>query len=196
MSKPEEFKFDSRVRDRFLRGRVLSQAELQKHLEELPDLEGQYEVMSDMPQPAVAPPRSEVAEEPLVFDGIRRLQALGEASNPAPAPRRSVARRRLRFNVAAIDRDDVPLPGVELDAEIDLRLHEREVAVVAHLAVDEDLAGLIEHAQRHADRRAAVAEPALAGDRVVAVVEALADRVMRIGGRSERRERGQRQRPY
>jgi hypothetical protein len=87
MSKPEEFKFDSRVRDRFLRGRVLSQAELQKHLEELPDLEGQYEVMSDMPQPAVAPPRSEVPEEPLVFDGIRRLQALGEASSPAPAPR-------------------------------------------------------------------------------------------------------------
>jgi hypothetical protein len=87
MSKPEEFTFDSRVRDRFLRGRVLSQAELQKHLEELPDLEGQYEVMSDMPQPAVAPPRSEVADEPLVFDGIRRLQALGEASSPAPAPR-------------------------------------------------------------------------------------------------------------
>src|SRR5690606_486073 len=87
MSKPEEFKFDSRVRDRLLRSRVLSQAELQKHLEELPDLEGQYELMSDMPQPAVAPPRSEVAEEPLVFDGIRRLQALGEASAPAPAPR-------------------------------------------------------------------------------------------------------------
>lgn len=86
MSKPEEFKFDSRVRDRFLRGRVLGQAELQKHLDELPDLEGQYEVMNDMPQPAVAPPRSEVAEEPLVFDGIRRLQALGEASQ-APAPR-------------------------------------------------------------------------------------------------------------
>ena len=71
MSKPEEFKFDSRVRDRFLRGRVLSQAELQKHLEELPDLECEYEVMSDTPQPAVAPPRSEVNEEPLVFDGIR-----------------------------------------------------------------------------------------------------------------------------
>src|SRR5689334_9859376 len=87
MSKPEEFKFDSRVRDRFLRSQVLSQADVQKHLEELPDLEGQYEVMSDMAQPAVAPPRSEVADEPLVFDGIRRLQALGEPSSPAPAPR-------------------------------------------------------------------------------------------------------------
>src|SRR5436190_16246961 len=87
MSKPEEFKFDSRVRDRFLRSRVLSAAELSKHLEQLPDLEGEYEVLSDTPQPAVTPPRSEVHEEPLVFDGIRRLQALSEASNVAPAPR-------------------------------------------------------------------------------------------------------------
>ena len=87
MSKPEEFKFDSRIRERFLRSRVLSSADLQKHLEELPDLEGQYEVMSDTPQPAVTPPRSEVQEETLVFDGIRRLQALTEASNAAPAPR-------------------------------------------------------------------------------------------------------------
>ncbi|HTV19773.1 MAG TPA: hypothetical protein VMG12_13905, partial [Polyangiaceae bacterium] len=87
MSKPEEFKFDSRVRERFLRSRVLNGAELQKHLDELPDLEGEYEVMSDTPQPAVAPPRSEVHEEPLVFDGIRRLQALSEAQSPPPAPR-------------------------------------------------------------------------------------------------------------
>jgi len=87
MSKPEEFKYDSRVRDRFLRSRVLSTGELQKHLEDLPDLEGQYEVMSDTPQPAVTPPRSEIPEETLVFDGIRRLQALTEASNAIPAPR-------------------------------------------------------------------------------------------------------------
>jgi hypothetical protein len=87
MSKPEEFKFDSRVRDRFLRSRVLNGPELQKHLDELPDLEGEYEVMSDTPQPAVTPPRSEVHEEPLVFDGIRRLQALSEAQSPPPAPR-------------------------------------------------------------------------------------------------------------
>jgi hypothetical protein len=87
MSKPEEFKFDSRVRDRFLRSRVLSTADVQKHLDELPDLEGEYEVMSDTPQPAVAPPRSEIHEEPLVFDGIRRLQALSEAQSAPPAPR-------------------------------------------------------------------------------------------------------------
>lgn len=85
MSKPEEFKFDSRVRDRFLRSRVLSGADLQKHLDELPDLEGEYEVLSDTPQPAVSPPRSEVHEEPLVFDGIRRLQALSEAQSPPVA---------------------------------------------------------------------------------------------------------------
>lgn len=87
MSKPEEFKFDSRVRDRLLRNRVLSTADLQQHLAALPDLEGEYEVLNDTPQPAVTPPRSEVNEEPLVFDGIRRLQALTEASNAAPAPR-------------------------------------------------------------------------------------------------------------
>jgi hypothetical protein len=87
MSKPEEFKFDSRVRDRFLRSRVLTSAEIAKHLEQLPDLEGQYEVLSDTPQPAVSPPRSEVNDEPLVFDGIRRLQALSDVSNAAPPPR-------------------------------------------------------------------------------------------------------------
>ena len=87
MSKTEEFKYDSRVRDRFIRNRVLSASELQKHLEELPDLEGQFDVLSDTPQPAVTPPRSEVAEEPLVFDDIRRLQALSEANNAPPAPR-------------------------------------------------------------------------------------------------------------
>src|SRR5688572_13795418 len=88
MSKPEEFKFDSRIRDRVLRNRMLSGAELSKHLEQLPDLEGEYEVLSDTPQPAVTPPRSEVHEEPLVFDGIRRLQALSDASASAPvAPR-------------------------------------------------------------------------------------------------------------
>jgi hypothetical protein len=67
---------------------MLSGAELSKHLEQLPDLEGEYEVLSDTPQPAVTPPRSEVHEEPLVFDGIRRLQALSDASVSAPiAPR-------------------------------------------------------------------------------------------------------------
>jgi hypothetical protein len=86
MSKPEEFKFDSRIRDRHLRSRVLSSADVQKHLDELPDLEGEYEVLSDTPQPAVTPPRNEVHDEPLVFDGIRRLQALSDV-NSAASPR-------------------------------------------------------------------------------------------------------------
>lgn len=80
MSKPEEFKFDSRVRERLLRRRTLSLADVQSHLESLPDLEGEYEV-TETPQPAVTPPRSEVSEEPLVFDGIRRLSALSDANS-------------------------------------------------------------------------------------------------------------------
>lgn len=80
MSKPEDFKFDSRVRDRFIRQRTLSSADLQRHLEQLPDLEGEYEI-AETPQPAVTPARSEVNEEPLVFDGIRRLQAFADSSS-------------------------------------------------------------------------------------------------------------------
>ena len=81
MSKPEEFKFDSRVRERLLRSRSLSTADLQRHLDALPDLEGEYELLNDA-QPAVTPPRDH-GEEPLMFDGIRRLQALTEVHVPA-----------------------------------------------------------------------------------------------------------------
>lgn len=77
MSKPEDFKFDSRVRERMLRSRGLAARDLERHLEQLPDLEGEYELLNDTPQPAVTPPRDHV-EEPLVFDGIRRLQSLSE----------------------------------------------------------------------------------------------------------------------
>jgi hypothetical protein len=85
MSKPEDFKFDNRIRDRLIRNQTLTSAEVKKHLEQLPDLDGEYEVMNDTPQPAVAPARSEIHEEPLVFDGIRRLQALADVSLPSPA---------------------------------------------------------------------------------------------------------------
>ena len=98
MSKPEDFKFDSRVRERLLRGRSLSTADLQRHLDALPDLEGEYELLNDA-QPAVTPPRDH-AEEPLMFDGIRRLQSLTDphpqarpatistaSAVPAPPPR-------------------------------------------------------------------------------------------------------------
>ena len=99
------------------------------------------------------------------------------------------AGRELLLNVAAIDRDDVALAGIELDPVVDLRLGERVVAFVAHDALDQHLAGLVEHPQGHADGLAAVAEPAFAGDGVVAVVEAVADRVVGVRERSERRER-------
>jgi hypothetical protein len=68
------------VRERLLRGRSLSTADLQRHLDALPDLEGEYELLND-PQPAVTPPRDH-AEEPLMFDGIRRLQALTDPHPP------------------------------------------------------------------------------------------------------------------
>ncbi len=84
MSKPEDFKFDNRIRDRLIRNQTLTSAEVKRHLEQLPDLDGEYEVMNDTPQPAVAPARSESHEEPLVFDGIRRLQALADVSLPSP----------------------------------------------------------------------------------------------------------------
>jgi len=76
MSKPDDLMFDSRIRDRLLRNQTLSSARVQSHLDALPDLEGEYELMREVPQPAVTPPRSESTEEPIVFDGIRRLQAL------------------------------------------------------------------------------------------------------------------------
>jgi len=87
MSKPEDFKFDSRVRERLLRGRTLSAVDLKRHIDALPDLEGEYELLNDVPQPAVTPARDHHAEEPLVFDGIRRLQALSDphsGSRPSP----------------------------------------------------------------------------------------------------------------
>jgi len=89
MSKPEEFKFDSRVRDRLLRNRAISGAEVKKHLDALPDLEGEYELLTDTPQPAVTPTR-EVSEEPLVFDGIRRLHALTDTHTPLSGGGRAV----------------------------------------------------------------------------------------------------------
>jgi hypothetical protein len=85
MSKPEEFKFDSRVRERLLRNRALSAPDLKRHLDALPDLEGEYDVLNDTPQPAVTPARDH-SEEPLVFDGIRRLQALSSEAHPGSRP--------------------------------------------------------------------------------------------------------------
>ena len=85
MSKPEEFKFDSRVRERLLRSRALTAVDLKRHLDALPDLEGEYDVLNDTPQPAVTPARDH-ADEPLVFDGIRRLQALSSEPHPMTRP--------------------------------------------------------------------------------------------------------------
>jgi hypothetical protein len=85
MSKPDDLMFDSRIRDRLLRNQTLSSAQVQSHLDALPDLEGEYELMREVPQPAVTPPRSESTEEPIVFDGIRRLQALAGVAGSSSA---------------------------------------------------------------------------------------------------------------
>lgn len=86
MSKPPDFKLDTRIRDRLLRSRALDAAELKSHLDALPDLEDEIEVLREVPQPAVTPPRTEPVEEPIIFDGIRRLQALASVGADAPSP--------------------------------------------------------------------------------------------------------------
>jgi hypothetical protein len=126
MSKPEEFKFDSRVRDRLLRNRALSGAEVKKHLDALPDLEGEYELLNDTPQPAVTPTR-EVSEEPLVFDGIRRLHALtdthtplsgGRAAPPAGSSAREPAPRPLTSSFEASRGASPALRSALMESEI------------------------------------------------------------------------------
>jgi hypothetical protein len=127
MSKPEDFKFDSRVRERMLRSRGLAARDLERYLEQLPDLEGEYELLNDTPQPAVTPPRDHV-EEPLVFDGIRRLQSLSEphgglrsapsATASAPqAPREPLTRSF--GNIAEVSRGPSPaLRSALMESEI------------------------------------------------------------------------------
>ncbi len=99
MSKPLDFKLDTRIRDRLLRSGDLTKQEVEEHLRALPDLDGDFDVLSDIDQPAVAPARVEPIEEPIVFEGIRRLHALADASStvshpsapqaPSPEPFRS-----------------------------------------------------------------------------------------------------------
>src|SRR5512139_34755 len=123
-----------------------------------------------------------------VYSSWKWASAVVATSPPSAVARSRAAGRDLFLNVAAVDSYDVPLPRVELDPEVDLRLCEREVALVAHLAVDENLAGLVEHVHGHADGLAAVAEAAFAGDRLVAVVEAVANRVVGVGCRPSQRQ--------
>src|SRR5690349_3117587 len=127
-----------------------------------------------------------------VYRSWKWASAVVATRPPSAAAKSRAAGRGLLLNVAAVDRDDVPLPAVELDPEVDFRLREREIALVAHLAVDEHLAGLVEHVHGHADGLAAVAEPAFAGDRLVTVVEAVANRVVGVDRR--RRQCKQRER--
>ncbi|HVU03748.1 MAG TPA: hypothetical protein VHE30_18445 [Polyangiaceae bacterium] len=55
MEVPDRFKLDVRVRDRMLANQTVTPADVQKHLDALPDLEASAEVI-DLAQPAVSPP--------------------------------------------------------------------------------------------------------------------------------------------
>ena len=79
--------------------------------------------------------------------------------------------------------------GIELDAKVDFGLHEREIAVLAHGALDEHLAARVEDVHGDADGLAAVAEAAFARDRVVAVVVTISNGVAAGGRRGQQGRR-------
>jgi hypothetical protein len=79
MTMPNDFKFDSRIRQRMLRRGDLSSTELQAHLERLPDLNDEYEDMNEFTQPALVPARADACEPSPAFDPRR----LGGISNAA-----------------------------------------------------------------------------------------------------------------
>jgi hypothetical protein len=140
MSKPEDFKFDSRVRERLLRSQVLSASDLKQHIDQLPDLEEEYEVLDDVQQPAVVPVRS-VSEEPLVFDGIRRLQALTD--NHAPARYAQSAISPPSSNVSPL-REIAPRP---LGTPLRSALMESEISGVGAGAVSAALGAMAAEAR-------------------------------------------------
>lgn len=85
MSKPVDFKFDTRIRERMLRRGELAADEVTAHLQALPDLDGEFETMTEFDQPAVTPARIEAPQEPIIFEGIHRLHALADAAAPPAA---------------------------------------------------------------------------------------------------------------
>jgi hypothetical protein len=100
MTMPNDFKFDSRIRARMLRRGDLSAADLQAHVERLPDLHGEYEDMNEFTQPALVPARADACEPSPAFDqrrvgGISNAAAsssylpsrtAAQAARPAPRP--------------------------------------------------------------------------------------------------------------
>jgi hypothetical protein len=105
-----------------------------------------------------------------------------------PKPRSSLRIRTaselgpsLLFNIAAIDLNDMSVTAFELDAKSHFRLREGEITPIAHDPFDQNLSRLVEDAHRHTNGSSTVAESTLARDCVIAVVKAIANRIVREG---------------
>src|SRR5215831_6804522 len=96
MDLPVNFKFDVRVRPRLLAKGQLTDAEVDKHLEALADLQPQADVI-DLPQPALTTPEEReraAAQRPSVVASRAAAPAMGVPAErsapvsiaPAPAP--------------------------------------------------------------------------------------------------------------
>jgi hypothetical protein len=86
---PKDFKFDVRIRERMLAKRVVSEAEVTKHLEALPDVEAHSDVV-DLTQPALTTP----SERPAPVHHEHRVPVAAAPVQPAPSERsapRSIA---------------------------------------------------------------------------------------------------------
>jgi hypothetical protein len=90
MTMPDDFKFDSRIRQRMLRRGDLTPAELTAHVEGLPDLQEEHEVMNEFTQPALSPARADALDPSPAFDPLRRV-GLGSAYVGAKVPSPSLA---------------------------------------------------------------------------------------------------------
>ncbi|MET0413668.1 MAG: hypothetical protein ABW217_20330 [Polyangiaceae bacterium] len=95
MTMPDDFKFDSRIRQRMLRRGDLTPAELTAHVEGLPDLQDEHEVMDDFTQPALSPARADALDPSPAFDPLRRVGIGSSAYVAAKVPSPSLAAKPL-----------------------------------------------------------------------------------------------------
>lgn len=79
MTDPELFKYDVRVRDRMLRARRLTEAQVSSHLERLADASDRCETLV-VNQPALGPTETELVPRPRVV----AAPAVAAPASPAP----------------------------------------------------------------------------------------------------------------
>jgi hypothetical protein len=124
MTMPDDFKFDSRIRQRMLRRGDLTPAELTAHLEGLPDLHDEHEVMDDFTQPALSPARADALDPSPAFDPLRRVGIGSSAYVAAKVPSPSLAAKPLPRPVTPIAHSSAPLrpapaPAASLGRDLD-----------------------------------------------------------------------------